>query len=429
MPIPRTSGRPPAWPMDRRLIALGLVAGAAIGAWAGRQTRSMTTDRELPTLIDWEQARGIAVNMNRGAAMTATERRRLDEQYRELVRRCVPVVAAYTGSELPPGPTIERTYAFDRVDWIHANIEGFRRMFAPLESLNPLQDQTKDGQTTVAAVLWGGVNQRVISAEIGLLLGYLARRVLGQYDLALLGREPVTTGKLYYVEPNIRMVERMLGLPPADFRMWLALHETTHAFEFEAHPWLRDHFNGMLERYFEFLRQDAEQLRKGGLRGLRLFVERARSGERGEGSWIEALMTPDQRLLFSRMQATMCMVEGYSNHVMNAVGRELLPTYELIARKFELRQRQRSVAEQLFARLTGLDVKLEQYRLGEAFINRVVEERGHAFVRRIWDGPEFLPTMEEIREPERWLARMDRRDSARPAVIAGGDGAGEAAAR
>src|SRR3712207_3499642 len=125
-------------------------------------------------------------------------------------------------------------------------------------------------------------------------------------------------------------------------------------------------------------------------------------------------MTPEQRALFGQMQATMCMVEGYSNHVMNAVGRDLLATYELIHRKFELRQKQRTFAEQLFARLTGLNVKMEQYRLGEAFINRIVDERGHDFVRRIWDGPEFLPTMEEIRHPERWLARMD---SLPPAMV------------
>ena len=300
-----SSGRRPGWTPDRRLLAVGLLAGVAVGAWANSRARTMAAQEAPPKLIDWEQARGIAVNMNRVAALTATERARLDDYYRELVRRCVPIVAAYTGDELPP--TLERTYAFDRVDWVNANIDGFQRMFAPLESLNPLED----GRSTVAALLWGGVNQRVVSAEVGLLLGYLARRVLGQYDLALLGREPVETGKLYFVEPNIRATERALVLPRDDFRTWLALHETTHAFEFEAHPWLRDHFNGLLEQYFGFLKEDAEALRRQGLRGLRVFVDRARSGERGDGSWIEALMTPDQRALFSRMQATMCMVEGY----------------------------------------------------------------------------------------------------------------------
>jgi coenzyme F420 biosynthesis associated uncharacterized protein len=408
-----TNGRP-AFPIDRRLIAVGLFAGAAVGAWVGGKTRTMTGNERATGLIDWEQARGIAINMNRGATLTAPERERLDEYYRGLVSRCIPIVAEYTGTALPP--TLERTFAFDRVDWVNANLDAFERMFAPLEVLNARND--KDARTTVASVLWGGLNQTVLSAELGLLLGYLARRVLGQYDLALLGREPVTTGKLYYVEPNIRAVERTLGLPTQDFRMWLALHETTHAFEFEAHPWLRDHFNGLLDTYFEFLNEDAERLKQGGVKGLRLFVDRARNREGSEGSWLEALMTPQQRVLFNQMQATMCMVEGYSNHVMNAVGRGLLPTYDEIAHKFEQRQRQRSFAEQLFARLTGLNVKMEQYRLGEAFINRVADERGHAFVRRIWDGAEFLPTMDEIRDPARWIARIDGGQATSPELQA-----------
>jgi coenzyme F420 biosynthesis associated uncharacterized protein len=400
-------GPPSGWPrgVDRRLIAVGLLAGAAIGAWAGGRAKTWTAEKRPTALIDWEQARGIAVNMNRTRTLTEAERARLDDYYRNLMRRCVPLISAYTESELPNAA--ERIFAFDRVDWVNANLNAFQTMFAPLEQLNT----TKDGQTSVAANLWGGLNQTVISSELGLLLGYLARRVLGQYDLALLGREPVGTGKLYFVEPNIVAVERALGLPREDFRLWLTLHEATHAFEFEAHPWLREHFNGLLERYFEFLKEDAERLKQG-MRGLKIYVDRVRAFEKGTSSWIEALMTPDQRALFNQMQATMCMVEGYSNHVMNAVGSELLPTYESIRRKFEKRQRERTFAEQLFARLTGLDVKMEQYRLGEAFIDRVIEQRGHTFARRIWDGPEFLPTMDEIRQPENWLQRIDARDAA-----------------
>ncbi|MDQ3695403.1 MAG: zinc-dependent metalloprotease [Chloroflexota bacterium] len=391
---------PSRWIPDRRLIAAGLLAGAAVGAWMGSRPRTALAPGRPATLIDWEQARTIAINMNRDAALSAPERSRLDTYYRDLVRRCIPIVSDYTGVTLPS--TLERTFAFDRVDWINANIAGFRQMFAPLEALSP----TPNGQPTVASELWGGVNRRIVSAELGLLLGYLARRVLGQYDLALLGREPVTTGKLYYVEPNIRATEQTLQLPGDDFRMWLALHETTHAFEFEAHPWLRDYFNGLLEHYFEFLRQDAETLKKQGVKGLRIFVERARN-RRPDGTWLEALMTPEQRLIFDQMQATMCIIEGYSNHVMNAVGKDLLPTYGQIARKFELRQQQRTMAEQLFAQLTGLNVKLAQYRLGEAFINRIMAERDHATARRVWLGPEYLPTMDEIRQPEAWLSRTD----------------------
>jgi coenzyme F420 biosynthesis associated uncharacterized protein len=394
---------------DRRLAAAGLVLGAAVGAWASGRARAYAERDQTAGLIDWERARSIAVNMNRGQVLTASERERLDAYYRELVRRCVPVVAEYTRSELPL--TVERTFVFDRVDWINANLDAFRTLFAPLEELQA----NKDGRASVVSVLWGGVNRTVVSAEIGLLLGYLARRVLGQYDMALLGREPVSTGKLYYVEPNIRNVERLLGLPKDEFRMWLALHETTHAFEFEAHPWVRQHFNGMLGQYMEFLKQDADQLKRG-LSGLKVYAERLRNRRTGEESWIEALMTPEQRALFQQMQALMCVIEGYSNHVMNAVGRDLLPTYERIAKRFEARQRQRGLGEQLFARLTGLDMKLEQYRLGESFIDHIARERGREALDRLWSGPDALPTMAEIRDPSRWLARWD----AVPAVSAVG---------
>lgn len=402
--------------IDRRLVAAGLLAGAAVGAWAGTKVRGMVDTEPAAGVIDWEQTRSIAINMNRGHTLTAAERERLDAYYRELVQRCVPIVTEYTGSVLPN--PLEQTFAFDRVDWINANLDAFKTMFAPIESLS----STPEGKRSIGAALWGGFNRTVISSEVGLLLGYLARRVLGQYDLALLGREPVTGGKLYYVEPNIQLVETTLGLPREEFRMWLALHETTHAFEFEAHPWVRGHFNALLERYFEFFREDVDQLKQG-MRGLKIFVDRARSRNRDDGSWIEALMVPEQRVLFTEMQALMCVVEGYSNHVMNAVGKQLLPNYSGIAQRFEQRQRRRGVAEQLFARLTGLDMKMEQYRLGERFIDQIAETRGHDAVKRIWEGPANLPSMAEIREPQQWLDRVldgfGSPSPTGPAVLAG----------
>jgi coenzyme F420 biosynthesis associated uncharacterized protein len=409
---------------DRRLVAASVVLAAAAGAWAGQrmreQARKPAADgaTEPMPLIDWRVARDIALSMSREEALSMPDRQRLDAEYRALVARCVPIVSEYTGDQLPDAP--ERTFAFDRVDWVNANIDAFERMFAPLEGLNLLGDAA---QRTVFGQMLGKVNQKILSAEVGLLLGYLARKVLGQYDLTLLGREPMTAGRLYYVEPNIQAAERTLQLPRDDFRMWLALHETTHAFEFEAHPWLRDHFNAMLERYFGFLREDAVNLRAQGLGGLKLYIERIREGGGDSGSWLEALMNPEQRALFSEMQATMCIVEGYSNHVMNAVGRDLLPNYALISRRFAQRLEQRSQADRLLAKLTGLDVKLEQYRLGEQFIDSIVRERGHGFARRVWDGPEYLPTMAEIRQPELWLARIDHRDgrltAPPPAIVAG----------
>ena len=118
-------------------------------------------------------------------------------------------------------------------------------------------------------------------------------------------------------------------------------------------------------------------------------------------------MTPQQRELMSRLQALMALAEGYSNHVMNNVGRDLLPHFELIHERVEHRQRQRSQIEQLFLKITGLSLKMEQYRLGERFVDEVVRQRGITFTNRAWHSPETLPSEVEIREPERWIGRME----------------------
>ncbi len=394
------NGRPVNGDRAAKLTTAGVMAGAALGVWAGKRIKDYARQERPEGMINWNRTREIAVAMNKGETLTAVERERLDRYYGDLVATCIPIVSEYTGSSLPTDD--HRTFAFDRVDWIDANLVGFKRMFEPIEDLDsPTAHKGSVGR------LASSVNQSLLSYEIGLLLGYLARRVLGQYDLALLGREPVeASGKLYYVEPNIRGVEAKLGLPRDDFRMWLALHETTHAFEFEAHPWVRVHFNALLERYMAFMKQDAEYLKQG-MQGLRVFADRVRSRGDDNGSWIEAFMNEEQRDLFNEMQAMMCVVEGYSNHVMNAVGKDLLDNYEEISRKFEERQKQRTQSEQLFAKLTGLNVKMEQYRAGERFIDEIVRLRSHDTARRVWDAPEFLPTMNEIKKPELWLTRID----------------------
>ena len=384
-------------------IAMGVTLGLAAGAWGVRKVQSFANKERVSTMIDWERAREIATNMNKTGTLTAAEREHLNHYYGELVDQCIPIITEYTGVQLPEAP--DRTYAFDRVDWINANLTGFQRLFAPIEALN----ETKQGRHIFARA-WHGVNQNLMTYEVGLLLGYMARRVMGQYDLAMFGREPVTDpGKLYFVEPNIRGIEQKLGLPKEDFRMWLALHETTHVFEFEAHPWVRQHFNSLLERYMQFLQQDSEFLSQG-VRGLKVFADRIKNpeGEDKPSSWMEAIMDADQRALFNEMQALMSVIEGYSNHVMNAVGKDLLANYDEISRKFEERQKMRSQADQLFGRITGLNVKLEQYRQGEEFIDAVVECRGHSYAYKVWDKPEHLPSMVDLKDPAAWIRRIDQ---------------------
>jgi coenzyme F420 biosynthesis associated uncharacterized protein len=380
---------------------IGLATAAAFGAaWANARTRSAQRNGP-PTLIDWNRVRDIAQRLNPQDAASAEWRTKWNAYYGELVGRAVPLIEEYTHTAFPRN--LNTVNAVSRIEWVDANISSFQQLFEPIERLN--REAIKKSSPLSQAVM-GSANQLLVSGELGLLLGYLARRVLGQYDLSLLGKEVVTTGRVYFVEPNINGVCQALNLPGDEFRLWIALHETTHAFEFESHPWVRQHFNSILEKYFSYITDDFSNMRNNG--GLNGFVQRIRANSDQGGAWLERIMTPEQRALFLELQALMSIVEGYSNHIMNAVGSKLMPNYEQIKERVERRQKERSLIDKIFVRLTGLNLKMEQYRLGEIFCDTVVAKKGIDFANLMWERAEYIPTLDEVKKPELWISRVER---------------------
>ena len=240
------------------------------------------------------------------------------------------------------------------------------------------------------------LNRAVGNQQLGFMLAFLGRKVLGQYDVSLLAAGPAR-GRLHFVEPNIVATASAMRLPRDEFRTFIALHEATHAFEFEAHAWLRPYFADLVGRTMEQLAAES-----GGLMGR---LREAMAG--GEGHWLERIMTPGQRETFNQTQALMSLLEGYSNHVMNAAGARILPNFAEIHDRFERRGERRGALERAIMRLTGLDLKMEQYAAGERFADTVIAMRDRAFLNRVWSGPEALPSLEEIRAPEAWIARME----------------------
>jgi coenzyme F420 biosynthesis associated uncharacterized protein len=244
-------------------------------------------------------------------------------------------------------------------------------------------------------------NRYVTTRQLAFLLGFMGQKVLGQYDLALLSAE-AQVGQLLFVEENIRGTANALGVPLGSFRTWIALHETTHAFEFEAHPWLRPYLAERLERQLSLFSRDASTLGRDAVRAL----GRALRGEGSGEHWMERLMGDEQRRLFREVQAVMSLLEGFSDYVMDEVGRDLVPNVERISRRFHERRERRTPFEQAILRLTGMDLKLEQYKKGERFVRAVAKAAGPIALKRLWDGPDTLPQHDEIGQPEQWLARV-----------------------
>ena len=390
-------GRGPSWRDDRAWQA-GILIGSALGAAATVVGRHMERQAR-EGLVDWVAVERIAIARLRSApgALTAGELAAAEPAYGAAMARIVPALSTALGTELPG--VVERSAVVDRAGWVAANTTAFASLIGKLEA--DLLDQIAPVGGGLAKASMALANRWITSRQLGMLLGFMGQRVLGQYDLALLSAE-ATPGRLLFVEENIRQTARSLGVPLGPFRTWIALHETTHAFEFEAHPWLRPYLASRLERQMTLFGSDVQGMGREALRGL----GRALRGEGGGEHWMERLMGDEQKRLFRETQAVMSLLEGFSDYVMDEVGAELVPDVERISARFHERRNRRTPFERSMLRLTGMDLKMEQYKKGEAFVRAIAEDRGKVALGRLWDGPETLPRDGEIEAPERWIARV-----------------------
>src|SRR5438876_9453099 len=362
-PTPRRVGRAMAW-------------GVAIGVGAV-VLRELVRPREQPArLIDWERVEEIAL-ARCGEPRDLPADPATDQMYEQIAGQLQPRLAealgpgtAASGSRVYPGLA-----AVGRRQWVRFNIRIFRQMFEPLEGL----------QRLIPGSLILNVGQKGLTRYLGLMLGLLARRVLGQYDPALLGREPVETSSRILVEPNVPAWAQKDKVPVGELRRWLAMHEMTPAWQFRAHPWLQPYLEGLLK-----------QVLVGGLADGRRpsRLELIRTLTIGVGQQWKAIV---------KLQAVMSLLEGYSNLVMNDIGRRELPHFALLEGAYRRRQERRTPLEKAFLRLTGLEMKMRQYVIGEKFCRDVRDAGGQELLSRLWEGPEWLPTMAEIQRPQLFI--------------------------
>jgi coenzyme F420 biosynthesis associated uncharacterized protein len=342
-------------------------------------------------LVDWDLATATGRRLARpGPALAAAAAEAVVTELRVLAAEAEHHVVDYTKLE-PTGPAAP-VVVVDRLDWIGANVAGLRVMSRPL--LRKLEDK----QTGKLA---GAAGRRVSGVQVGSLLAYLSSKVLGQYEVFGPGDEQARPpGRLLLVAPNIAEVERRLGVSPRDFRLWVCLHEQTHRVQFTAVPWLREHLESELATFADVTDLDPTAL------AARL---RAAAGtvRRREGtSILELLQTPEQQVVLDRLQALMTLLEGHADQVMDAVGPGVVPSVKAIRDRFERRRDGGSPLDRVVRRLLGLDMKMQQYRQGGAFVRAVVSRVGVGGFNTVWESPQTLPTRGELAAPEAWLTRV-----------------------
>lgn len=345
--------------------------------------------------VDWDFAATVGAKLARPApAATDYTRNQVIEQLSESSKAAELPVREVTG--LNEGAEVPEARVVDRPEWIRAATRSMRVMTT---GIKPGDENAEEKP--------GFITGRVTGAQTGAVLAFVSSGILGQYDP--FGPDG---GELLLVYPNIIAVERQLRVTPADFRLWVCLHEVTHRVQFRANPWLADHMSQSLA----VLTQDAGEDVAEVVGRLAQFVRRQRNGAEGVApdpnssgvlGLMRAVQAEPQRRALDRLLVLGTLLEGHADHVMDAVGPAVVPTVSTIRRRFdERRQRKQPPLQRVVRALLGFDAKMSQYTRGKAFVDHVVGAVGMARFNTIWSSADTLPQPEEIDEPQRWIERV-----------------------
>lgn len=342
--------------------------------------------------VDWGIAVATAQRLVRpGPTVPRDEAEQTVTELRSVTAVAEGHVRALTG--LGEGLPLHPGDVVDRPGWIRAAANG-------LEAL------TDAAMPPAPNRYVGGMLASSAGVQAGMVLAYLGGRVLGQYDP--FGGD-AQRGRLLLVAPNVIAAQRALDVPADDFRMWVCLHECTHRLQFTAVPWLRDYFAGEVARFLSGLDETAS----GALNRLPELIKAARrraagdeAGDDGPLGLMELLQSPEQRAVFDRLVALSTLLEGHADHVMDAVGPEVVPSVSTIRQRFTARRRGGGLLDRVLRALLGVDAKVRQYAAGAAFTRYVIDAVGMDGFNKVWTSPETLPLRTEIAEPDAWIGRV-----------------------
>lgn len=363
---------PPTVADYRKVVQLALVA--AVGTVALRELLRRREGR-LPAAY-WDTVRSVALGVaGKKGVMSAQSKKEVSQIYNaladELGEHFFDEEFGLTQVELPP------FVCLDRQDWIEANIAIAQNIITPLENKY---------QLGLPNILLFQIGNQLGSAYVGLVLGYMSKRVLGQYDPEIMQYSYLSKGKLYLVEPNIVAWEAKAtsSIDPRNLRKWLILHEQAHAWQFIAHPWVKQTIESDIEKLAQM---QQKEITKALLANIR---DRSK-----------------RMSIISEVLDLTTLLEGHSMFVMNHLGSKLITNYDQIRSEWEKRARNRTPLEKIVANITGVIIKLRQYDRGLKFFESVYNSYGKEGLIKVWETIDSFPRGNEIDNPTKWWQRVN----------------------
>ena len=303
----------------------------------------------------------------------------------------------------------------NRTRWVMDSLEAYRPLVERLaEALGPqeLPDADEADDDPIGGMFSGMLQMfqpMVLAMTAGSMVGHLAQRTFGQYDLPI--PRPLTgpaADELLLVVPNLDAFADEWSLAPDDLRLWICVHEVaTHTVL--GVPHVRARLDDLLTRYVSSFRNDPSALedRIGEIdladpAALANLQEAIGSPEVILG----AITSPEQDALRPALEAIVATVVGVVDHIVDVVGSDLITGYPQLTEALRRRRVEAAAADRFVERLFGLELTQATYDRGSAFVRGVLEREDEAGLRRLWEGDEQLPTPAEVDAPGLWLARI-----------------------
>ncbi len=350
-------------------------------------------DEQLKGIVDWSLASRL------GRKLAGDEASALDEaSVRDTCSRALGRALAY--STLVPTSDVPEVEVVSRDEWIDSNLAELMQLATPLEE-RLAGDVSLPGP--FGPLLRGGLGAAA-GAEAGVVLGYAAKRVLGQYQVSL--RPEPGEPRMLLVGANLQDAAAKLEVEPEPFLMWVSIHEQTHSIQFHSVPWLRDHIAELVAQMMEAASSGID-MRQVISRARSLVAPDPRDGLRRilRGELTRIFANPEQGEVMDRVQSVMAVVEGYAEHVMDEASADE-PALATMRARMDARRAQRSGLVDMIARVLGMGAKLRQYELGKRWCDAVAEEAGIEGLDRVWESVDTLPSLAELDDPQAWIGRV-----------------------
>jgi putative hydrolase len=369
--------------------------------------------------VSWDAARQLAASIaTEGASepnIDPLDRIKL-EQLARVADLQVANASGLTTSPTGRGITV---VPVNRNQWIQQTLASHRPLLEALASslsggmgvagLSGLGDDMDDTDDPMSKML-GGIMQAFSPVMLGMtagsMLGHLAKRSLGQYDLPI-PRPP--SDELMIVLANVDEFGREWSLPEDDLRLWVCVHEVTHHAVLSL-PHVRTRLDTLLHDYVNGFEPDSNALENklGELDVSDLSALDNMQQLFGDPEvLLGAIQSPAQRDLLPRLEALVAVIVGYVDHVMDEIGQGLIGSYDMVTEAMRRRRVTADPSDRFVERLLGLELTQAQYERGSAFIEGAVDRVGPEALDRLWLSDRELPTPAEVDAPGLWLARID----------------------